>query len=545
MAVSAGGSRDPMRRGIEDLAPFSAFLELKGMNQTDSGSGPTLGELARGLEIIQASGPMDLRVRGIAYHSQAVRPGFLFVAISGTQQDGHAFVGQARERGAVAAVVERFLEDLPEGFAQLQVPSARVALARLSCAWYGHPASRLTLVGITGTNGKTTTAHILEAILKAAGHPVGVLGTIHYRYGERTLPAPNTTPESLDLQRMLREMADAGITHVVMEVTSHALDQERVLACPFRGAVFTNLTRDHLDYHAEMGAYLAAKTRLFQENLLSEANGGWAVLNIHDPASSEIRKSCGAKVIWFGEDPSADFRALRWDLGQDGTRMLIRHPEGELELTTCILGHHNVLNGLAACACAWAMGVKPDHWRTGLAALPCVPGRFEPLENDRGLTVLVDYAHTPDALERALASARSLARERLICVFGCGGNRDQGKRPLMAQAAARRCDLVVVTSDNPRGEPPSHIIRQVVSGFHGLPIAQISIPQGKVPERLPAYTVIEDRAKAIRQAIRFAKPGDLVLIAGKGHETVQIVGSQRIPFDDREVARKALAEVES
>ena len=517
------------------------------MEQTDIGDQKTLRAILKGLEVVRTRGSLDLPVRGIAYHSGSVEKGFVFVAVPGKTQDGHRFVQDALQRGAVAAVVERIDETLPPAFTQVLVPNGRRALAVLGANFYGHPASALTLVGITGTNGKTTTAHILEAILAAAGLRVGLLGTIEYRYGDQRLPAPNTTPESLDLQRILRAMVDAGVTHGVMEVTSHALDQSRVLGCFFRGAVFTNLTRDHLDYHGTMETYLATKMRLFEEYLLPEAEGGWAVLNAEDPASGEIQSRCRARVIRYGYDTRADFHATRWAGGLDGTDMTIRYPGGEVEVSTPLLGQPNVLNALAACACAWALGVAPERWEEGLRAMGQVPGRFEPVISARtagvrGASLLVDYAHTPDALDRALSSARGLTRGRLICVFGCGGERDQGKRPLMAQAAARHCDLVVVTSDNPRGESPSAIIEQVVRGFEGMEIRRVSLGEGQYVDRHPVYAVIEDRREAIREAIGCASSGDLVVVAGKGHETYQILGSMRIPFDDREVARQALEE---
>jgi UDP-N-acetylmuramoyl-L-alanyl-D-glutamate--2,6-diaminopimelate ligase len=512
-----------------------------------SGRVPVLRDLLQGLDVTEIRGSLDLPVRGIAYHSNAVEPGFLFVAVPGSRHDGHAFVADAQRRGASAAVVERIDATLPPEFAQIRVRHGRTALALLGAAWYGHPAREMALVGITGTNGKTTTAHILEAILAQAGKRVGVMGTIEYRYGERRMAAPNTTPESLELQRIFREMADGGTDHVVMEVTSHALAQSRVEGCVFQGAVFTNLTRDHLDYHATMEEYLAAKVRLFEEHLAPAEQGGWAVLNRQDPASCQIRERCRGRVIWYGEDPRAEFRVSRWSLGLNGSEMSVECPVGTVEIRTSLLGHFNVLNALAACAAAWALGVEPAHWVSGVGRLRRVAGRLDPVrdtaETGKGkVTVLVDYAHTPDALDRALTAARSLAQGKLICVFGCGGDRDRGKRPLMAQAAARHCDLVVITSDNPRGESPSAIIQEVVAGLRDTPLGEVSLAEGAVRGFLPGYAVNEDRREAIGQAIRWAAPGDLVVIAGKGHETVQIVGGRTIPFDDREVARHALEE---
>jgi UDP-N-acetylmuramyl-tripeptide synthetase len=497
------------------------------------------------LEVIQARGPLETPVGGVSCHSEAVEPGHLFVAIPGTHQDGHRFVRRAMERGAVGSLVERVSDELPEAFTQIQVNDARRALARVAASYYGHPARDIRLVGITGTNGKTTTASLLESILKDAGLQVGLLGTIEYRYGARSLQASTTTPGSLELQRILRVMVDAGITHAVMEVTSHALDQDRVLGCDFQGAVFTNLTRDHLDYHGNMDAYLDAKIRLFEEHLLPESEGGWAVINAEAPTAGEIQKRCRGRIIRFGFNEEAEFRALKWTADLNGIEMLLRYPDGEMDISTPLIGRPNLLNALAACACAWALGVEPSHWAEGLRFFSRIPGRFEAIPNEQRVTVIVDYAHTPDALEQVLSAARTLTDGRLICVFGCGGDRDQGKRPLMAQAAARHSDLIVITSDNPRTEEPRRIIDQIVDGLRELPFHRRANSNHEAVARFPSYAVIEDRGKAIHKAIKWAQAGDLVLIAGKGHETIQIVGSRRIPFDDCEMARRALGEVEA
>ncbi len=515
-----------------------------------SGTRMRLSDLLRATQVSRTEGPLDSPVRGIAYHSGAVQEGFVFVAIPGTRRDGRDFVPEALDKGAVAVVSERPAKGPSPGVAQILVPSARRALADLASVWYGNPANQMTLIGVTGTNGKTTTTHMLEAILVAAGYRAGLLGTIQYRYGGRSFSAPNTTPESLDLQRMLREMLDSGVTHAVMEVTSHALDQERVRGCRFRVAVFTNLTRDHLDYHGDERSYLAAKARLFEEHLAPQAEGGVAVLNAEDPASREIQGRARGRVIWYGMEAGSHFVAAHCFADLGGTRMRILYPGGETELFTPILGMVNVSNALAACASAWALGIEPGRWAAGLGALTSVPGRLEvvsrgPEEGDGGVTVLVDYAHTPDALDRALSSTRGLTRGRLICVFGCGGDRDRGKRPLMGQAAARHSDLLVVTSDNPRGEDPSSIIDQIVKGLEGLPVRAITPECQEISGPMPAYVVIQDRAEAIRWAIRRARHGDLVFIAGKGHEAYQIIGTKRVPFEDREVAKEALQEAQA
>ena len=423
-------------------------------------------------------------------------------------------------------------------------------LAELACAFFGRPAKELTLVGLTGTNGKTTTMYILEAVLEAAGRPTGTIGTISYRYGGNVQDAPTTTPQSLHLQGMLREMVDGGMTHAIMEVTSHALVQHRVLGCLFSVGVFTNITRDHLDYHGDMEKYLAAKTKLFEHYLVPGEQGGRAVLNAADPASESIAEKSVGRPVRFGTEsncdpktadfPAPDFLAKDIALTRDGLRFRLRYPDGEVEIETALIGEPNVMNVLAACASAWSLGIAPEYWKDALRKIERVPGRFDPMPNDRGITVVVDYAHTPDALERAAQTARRLTEKRLICVFGCGGDRDRGKRPLMAKAAAEYSDLIVVTSDNPRSEQPMRIIEDAVAGLEGLP--EIDPDLDEPPEKTPAYTVSEDRRQAIRIAVRWAREGDLVLIAGKGHETYQIIGGERLPFDDREVARIAIEE---
>jgi UDP-N-acetylmuramoyl-L-alanyl-D-glutamate--2,6-diaminopimelate ligase len=501
-----------------------------------------LRELVAPLEILEVRGDLDVELGGLASHSGRVLQRDVFVAVPGTNLDGHVFLKEAAARGACAAVVERFQDSMPGTLTQVRVSDARKALAILAARFYGEPARDLRMVGITGTNGKTTTAHVLEAILGAAGHSVGILGTIAYRWGGRLLPAPNTTPDPLELQGLLARMRQEGVSHVVMEVTSHALEQKRVLGCRFQAGIFTNLTRDHLDYHGSMEAYLAAKLSLFRDHLRDEAEGGWALLNIQDPASMAIRDACRGRVAWYGMGAGADFQALEWKGGAEGTRIRLRFPQGEVLLESPLIGEPNVLNVVAACGCAWGLGVGPEKWEQGLRRLSPVPGRMERIlvpGLDSGITALVDYAHTPDALQRALVTARKLARRRLIAVFGCGGDRDKGKRPMMASAAALHCDLAVVTSDNPRSEDPRAIIDQILEGFRGTRMRRIS-PMATGPT--PAYTVLENREEAIRWAIGRAQDGDVVLIAGKGHETYQILRHATIPFDDREVARRALLE---
>lgn len=501
-----------------------------------------LRELVAPAHILDVRGDLDVEVKGLASHSGKVNPGDLFVAVPGTVLDGHAFLQEAALRGASAAVVERYQDGLTGKLTQVRVSDVRKAMAIMAARFYGEPAKDIRLVGITGTNGKTTTAYILESILEAAGHKVGVLSTISYRWGGQLLPAPNTTPDSLELQKILALMKKQGVSHAVMEVTSHALQQKRVLGCSFQVGVFTNLTRDHLDYHGSMEAYFEAKSLLFKEHLKSGSEGGWALLNLHDSASRGISQVCGAKVAWYGIGNSGDFKILEWKGSRDGSRILLSFPKGEVRLESPLIGEPNVLNVAAACGCAWVLGVAPEKWGEGLRGLSLVPGRMERVEVpglDSEITVLVDYAHTPDALERALSTARKLTGGRLILVFGCGGDRDRGKRPMMARAAALKSDFTVVTSDNPRSEDPSAIIKEILEGFRGTNLRRI---RPEEPIHTSAYTVLEDREQAIKWAVKHASPGDVVLIAGKGHENYQILADRTIPFDDREVARMAMLE---
>jgi UDP-N-acetylmuramoyl-L-alanyl-D-glutamate--2,6-diaminopimelate ligase len=488
-----------------------------------------LGQLLQEIGPHSLAGSAEIDIACLAYSSRHVRPGALFVAVRGLNTDGHRFAGAAVERGAVAVVAE---EEVPAASAaRIVVPSSRDALARLACAFYGHPARALKLVGITGTNGKTTTSFLVESILAEAGHRVGVIGTVSYRFGNERRPAPQTTPESLDLQRMLKEMLDGGVTHVVMEVSSHALDLGRVKGCAFDVAVFTNFSRDHLDYHPDMEHYFAAKRRLVAE-FLSDGGPkgqGQAVINLADPRGKSFWEAAPAR-LGFGP-PGADIHPLEVRSGFEGISARLATPAGTLDIHSPLLGRHNVANIMAATGVGLCLGVAPEAVVGGVASLQSVPGRFQPVANAAGIHVLVDYAHTDEALRNALGSLRQMGPQRLTCVFGCGGDRDRGKRPLMGRAVAELADLVVVTSDNPRTEDPEKIIADILPGLDGLERlrpAECSLRRG--------YTVVVDRAEAIGLAIRQAAPGEVVLIAGKGHENYQIVGEARRPFDDAQVA---------
>ena len=501
----------------------------------------TLRALLDGLTGCQVLGDVDVPVTGVAYHSREVTPGGLFVALKGARTDGHLYLAASLNQGARVVVTEQELAP-PPGVTVVRVPQARQALAHISAAFYDHPSRELTLVGITGTNGKTSTTYLLEAILTAAGCRVGVVGTVNYRVGASTWPAPVTTPESLDLQRLLREMRTRGVTHVFLEVSSHALDLRRVDGAVFAAAVFTNLSQDHLDYHRNLDAYFAAKSRLFLEIL---ANGrpsqkGLAVLNLDDPRGRELKDAVRGPALTYGLHPESQVRPLSYRFRQDGLEAHLTTPAGEVEITSRLVGPFNLANILAAAATALGLGIDPDTVARGIAALPGVPGRLERFGPPEGPGVFVDYAHTPAAITQALGALETLNFSRLITVFGCGGDRDRGKRPLMGAAAAAGSQLVIITSDNPRTEDPLGIIREIEPGVSHCGRPRLEAAAAHRGEA--GYLVVPDRREAIRLAVSLARPGEAVLVAGKGHENYQIWGAERRHFDDREEVAQALAE---
>ena len=474
-------------------------------------------------------------VTGVAYDSRRVEPGALFVAWKGRRADGAAFAADALARGAAGVVAEG---PRPAGLdvPWIEVGDARMALARLAAAFFGYPAGDLQVVGITGTNGKTTTAYLLSAILDRAGVPCGRLGTVSYRIGDEERDAPNTTPEAPDLQRLLREMVDWGCRACAMEVSSHALALRRVDGTRFAAAVFTNLTRDHLDFHHDMEAYFAAKRRLFE--MLEP--GAVGVLNADDPGGARLVPVV-PRPVTYGIDRPADVTPGPVGQSLDGLRFELRTPRGLLRVASRLVGRPNVYNILAAASTAMTLGVASSAIERGLADVELVPGRFQLVSaGGDDVQVVVDYAHTDDALRNLLETARPLAAGRLVTVFGCGGDRDRTKRPLMGAVAARLSDVVVVTSDNPRSEDPVAIIEEIKRGIappSDRPAKNGMAARGRALECL----TIPDRAEAIERAIRGAQPGDLVLIAGKGHEKNQVIGNRVLPFDDVEAARAALA----
>jgi len=412
-------------------------------------------------------------------------------------------------------------EQPPDGAgAWVQVPDAREALALLSAAALGDPARSLRLVGVTGTNGKTTTTYLIDAALRAAGHAVGLIGTVQYRVGGRLLEASRTTPESSDLQALFRQMADEGCTDVVMEVSSHSLDLKRVHGCAFEVAVFTNLTRDHLDFHGDMERYFAAKRRLFDTYL---REGGHAVINADDDRAADLAAVSRGRVWTYGIQRKADVTASGITLSLRGTRFRARTPAGELAVETPLIGRFNVENFLAGLTAVLALGLEPATALAGLVTMTGVPGRLERVSAGQDFAVIVDYAHTDDALKNLLETLRELKPRRLITVFGCGGDRDRTKRPLMGAVASRLSDVVIVTSDNPRSEPPEAILEEIQRGMNG--------------SRRAERHAIVDRREAISRALEMAGPGDAVVIAGKGHETYQVLRDRTVPFDDRQVAR--------
>lgn len=476
-----------------------------------------------------AFGPLEDQVRAIAYDSRRVVPGSLFVAIRGFQQDGNAFIPEALARGAVAIVSE---DPCPPDFpcAWLQVEDARRALAELAAAFYDHPSRALTLIGVTGTNGKTTTTYLIDAVLQAAGEGSARLGTTTYKIGSEEIPAERTTPEAPEIQSFLRRAVEAGCRYAVLEVSSHALELKRVHGCEFTVAVFTNLTPEHLDFHGTMEAYFAAKRKLFDGTLGRAPE--IAILNAEDPRAADLVAVSRGRVLTYGET-SGEVSAGSVVFSLEGTRLTVRTPQGDVELRSRLLGRPNVRNILAAVATGIALGFSLEIVAKGIEACPQVPGRFEVVsEPEHPMLVLVDYAHTEDALRNLLHTAHDLRRAlssegRLLTVFGCGGDRDRRKRAPMGETAGALSHLVIVTSDNPRSEDPEAILAEIEVG-----LMRTSTP----------YLKIVDRGEAIRMAIALAEPGDIVLIAGKGHETYQVLKDRIIPFDDREVARAALKE---
>jgi UDP-N-acetylmuramoyl-L-alanyl-D-glutamate--2,6-diaminopimelate ligase len=469
--------------------------------------------------------------------SRKVQAGDLFVAVPGSKQDGRRFIDDALAKGAVAILTEADGAPTDAGGATLvEVPSARHALGIIAANRFS-TTSQLTLTAVTGTNGKTTTTYLVEAILAAAGRRTGVIGTIGYRFGGKEKEASLTTPGALELHANLSEMKRAGASDVVMEASSIALEQGRLEGCRFRVAALTNVTQDHLDYHGTMEHYFAAKSILFRERM---AAGGVAVFFVDDEQGVVMKREASCPVLTVSrKEYGADIVVLKRLLSADGIHLRLGTPSGPIEIVSPLVGDFNVSNILTAVGIATGLGVATTAISSGVAMLKGVPGRLEPVANEAGVLCVVDYAHTPDALERALDVLRPLTKGRLICVFGCGGDRDRGKRPLMGEAAVRRADITFVTSDNPRSEKPESIIEMIVEGIRRTD--KVDRSKDELAQGKNGFYVEPDRWTAISQAVSLARLGDVILLAGKGHENYQIVGAEKSHFDDREIAAAAFA----
>ena len=504
------------------------FPESGYLNVTDH-TGQKLSRLILGLPVTNILGTMDRDIREIVYDSRKAGPDSLFVAVPGGTCDGGSFIKDAIAKGASAFITQTPLDSL-NGFdlgsrdvTALSVEDSRKALSIVSASFYRRPSERLALTGITGTNGKTTTSYILEALLGAQGVQTGVIGTINYHFGAKKCSAPVTTPESLDLNRILDAMIEEKIENCFLEVSSHALHQSRVHDMQFKVGIFTNLSRDHLDFHGDMESYKNAKKKLFLDNRVQQQ-----IFNIDDSVGREFAGEFKTDSFTTGIDSNADFKAENIVLTKSGCQFILKTPFGAGEIHSNLLGRHNVHNLLSAAAGAMVQDVSLEKVQEVFRHIQPIPGRFESIENNLGFSVLVDYAHTDDALCNAISAAKAFTKGKLIVVFGCGGDRDKGKRKAMGQAVLNEADFSIITSDNPRTEDPEQIIGDILQG----------VPSSA--RKGDDYATIINRKEAIEHAIHLAGKNDLVLIAGKGHEDYQILATQTIHFDDREVARSAL-----
>lgn len=460
------------------------------------------------------------KINGISCNSKAVKKGSIFVAVKGAKEDGSKFIDEAVAKGAKIIVCGSGLKKkIKADVSLVEVKDTRLAIARLSSEFYGNPSERLKVVGVTGTNGKTTVTYILEAILKEAGFKTAVIGTVNYRFKDILLPARNTTPGPLELQSMMADMVRERVDYCVIEVSSHALEQGRVLGIDFHSAIFTNLTQDHLDYHKTMGRYFLAKAKLFKG--LSPRS--FAVLNYDDKYFSSLKRLTKAKLINYGLDVKSQLRATKIKYSLNSTEFLLSFFKRDVKIKTHLIGRHNLYNLLAAFSWAYQEGIDIKYIKTAVEKFSFVPGRLEKIECKRGFHVFVDYAHTEDALKNILLSLRGLSPRRIITVFGCGGERDKLKRPKMGMVATELSDFAVITDDNPRSERPEDIINDIEIGI-----------------KKDNYSVVRDRKTAIKEAISMAVKGDIVVIAGKGHENYQVLGDSAVHFDDREEVRLCL-----
>ncbi len=483
-----------------------------------------LAEIIKTVEALSVDGTLDREITGITCDSRRVMPGNLFVAVRGGRTDGHRFVDAAIDRGASAVVLESD-GSFRRVVTRIKVSDARRSMAQASAQFYNHPSQNLKVVGITGTNGKTTTAFMVRAIMEAAGLPCGLLGTVQYQIGQRVIPAARTTPESVEIQEMMSQMLRAGCGGVSMEVSSHALDQSRVAEVDFDVAVFTNLSQDHLDYHGTMENYFESKVKLFSA-LGTVRKAGRAVVNADNTYGRELIKRLGGDhaVVSYGVSSAAIIRAEDVCVSAEGSSFAVHTPHGSIPVSLPLIGRYNVSNALAAISAGLALDIDLETIEPALANFRPVPGRVERISTKEEYAVFVDYAHTADALRNVLITLSELTRGRLILVFGCGGDRDTGKRKSMGQAAADLADFSILTSDNPRTEDPREILRQIEEGFWSSTVRR--------------YQVIEDRREAIERALDIARPGDTVLIAGKGHEAYQEFADTVVPFNDRVIVEE-------
>ena len=482
-----------------------------------------LEKILNGIDHGVRSGPADIDITAVSDDSRLVTPGSLFVALMGHSNDGRNFIDEAVSRGAAAIVSDPWLP-APEGVIKISVSDIRGALASIAKNFYGDPSAKLKVIGITGTNGKTTVTYLIESIVKSAGAGAGVIGTVNYRFNGGVRPAKNTTPGVLELQKLLSEMAAGGVSYAAVEVSSHALDQGRVSGVGLDIGLFTNITSDHLDYHKTEAEYFKAKSKIFG-HLKAR---GLAILNNDDEKVASLKGSVKARTLTYGIGRPSDIRALNIKLSSDGSAFDVSTPVSKLSIRTRLIGMHNVSNCLAAIAAMYALGVDAKAITEGIGSLTSIPGRLEPVDAEAPFKVLVDYAHTEDALNNVLSILKEISKGKIWTVFGCGGDRDRSKRPLMGTAACKFSDRVIITSDNPRSEEPGDIIKDIESGIKG---------------KFSNYDIVPDRREAIRKAVSSAAAGDIVLIAGKGHEDYQMIKEKVIHFDDREVAAEMLAQI--
>ena len=496
-----------------------------------------LRDLLKDLPLLNVQGNLDLEIDSVVQDSREAKPGSFFIAVKGAEIDGHNYIKDAVSRGALAVMVNeeaqarastelREVTGLRDGAVCLvTVADTRQLLFSIGNTFYQEPASHLKLIGVVGTNGKTTSTFLIKSILETAGKNTGLLGTICNILGEKVRSTKNTTPGTLALQELFAQMVRENLEYVVMEVSSHAIAQERIGGLDFAGGVFTNITQDHLDYHHTFSEYFRVKSSFFQR--LSKK--AFAVINLDDPHSAEIIKKTVAPVLTYGLSTRAQIRAEQITRSMKHTEFTLVIPNGRLELRLNLIGDFNIYNALAATGCALALGIDPETIKNGLEKVPYIPGRFQIIPESEDFTVVIDYAHTPDGLENLLRTARSLTKKRLITVFGCGGDRDRGKRPIMGRISARYSDFSVITTDNPRTEDPAAIAAEIDEGFIDS-------------DQVKKYKIVLDRKTAIEEAIFMAEPGDMLVIAGKGHENYQVFAGETVYFDDREVASAALKE---